>query len=67
MLKNAPLTNLQLELLKLYSTNLTEQDLKDLKKILSNYYSQKTIKEADKIWEEKKLNNFIMDEWLNEE
>lgn len=60
------LSNLQLELLKLYSTNLTQADLKELKKILANYFAQKAIKGADKIWEEKGLSNKDMRNWLNE-
>jgi hypothetical protein len=60
------LSNLQLELLKLYSTNLTQADLKELKKILANYFAQKAIKGADEIWEEKGLSNKDMRNWLNE-
>lgn len=48
-----PLSNLQLELLKLYSTNLDQQELVELKRVLANYFAQKAIKEADKIWDEK--------------
>jgi hypothetical protein len=61
-----PLTNLQLELLKLYSTNLAQKDLVEIKRILANYFAQRAIKEADKIWEEKGLSNEDMDKWLDE-
>ncbi len=61
-----PLSNLQLELLKLYSTNLNQQDLVELKTLLANYFAQKAIKEADKIWDEKELSNEDMKKWLNE-
>lgn len=61
-----PLSNLQLELLKLYSTNLSQQELVELKKILANYFAQKAIKEADRIWDEKELSNDDMKKWLNE-
>ena len=60
------LTNLQLELLKLYSTNLDQKDLVEIKRLLANYFAQRAIKEADKIWEEKGLSNEDMDKWLNE-
>lgn len=52
-----PLTNVQLELLKLYSTNLSQEDLLDIKKLLARYFAQKAINGADKIWEEKGLSN----------
>ncbi|HHT9114031.1 MAG: hypothetical protein HZA47_04600 [Planctomycetes bacterium] len=62
-----PLTNLQKEILKLYSTDMAENDLNDLKTLLAKYYAKKAVKEADKIWNEKKLTNRDMDLWLNEE
>jgi hypothetical protein len=61
-----PLSNVQLELLKLYSTNLSQQDLVELKRLLANYFAQKAIKEADKIWDEKGFSNEDMKKWLNE-
>lgn len=60
------MSNLQLELLKLYSTNLNQKELEELKRILANYFAQKAIKKADKIWEEKGFTNEDMDKWLNE-
>ncbi len=62
-----PLSNLQLELLKLYSTNLEERDLLEIKRLLAHYFAQRAIRGADKIWEEKGLSNEDMDKWLNEE
>ena len=61
-----PLTNVQLELLKLYSTNLSQEDLMHLKKLLAMYFAQKAIKGADKIWEERGFSNADMKKWLNE-
>jgi hypothetical protein len=55
-----------MEILKLYSTNMAEQDLNELKILLAKYYAQKSIKGADKIWLEKNLSNKDMDMWLNE-
>ena len=61
-----PLTNLQLELLKLYSTNLNQTELVDIKRMLANYFAKKAIAEADRIWDEKGLSNEDMKKWLNE-
>lgn len=58
-----PLTNLQLELLKLYSTNLNQKDLLEIKRLLANYFAQKAIKGADKIWGEKGLPNEDIRKW----
>jgi len=39
-----PLTNLQMELLELYNTQLTEQGLKELKLLLAHFYANKAIR-----------------------
>ncbi len=44
-----PLTNLQLEILKLYSTKLDESELNELKLLLARQYAQKAIEEVDEI------------------
>ncbi len=36
-----PLNNVQIELLKLYSTQLSDQDLEDFKSVLSKFYADK--------------------------
>ena len=62
---NKPLTNIQVELLKLYSTDISEHELLELKDILAKFYAQKSIKYANKAWKEKDLTNKDMDDWLN--
>lgn len=44
-----PLSNVQLELLKLYSTDLSEDDLKELKSLLARFYAEKSIKLANQV------------------
>ena len=62
-----PLSNVQVELLKLYSTNLSEEDLLDLRTMIAIYYAERAIKNADKIWKERGLTNDDMEKWLNDE
>lgn len=47
------LSNLQLELLKLYSQNIEEEDLKTIKKMIAQFFANKAMDSADQIWEEK--------------
>jgi hypothetical protein len=61
------LSNVQMELIKLYSTNLNEYELLELKNILVHHFSQKAINEADNAWQEKGMSVQTMDDWLNEE
>ncbi|GAB2490497.1 hypothetical protein GCM10027164_19860 [Algoriphagus taiwanensis] len=61
-----PLTNLQLELLKVFSHNLSESELKEIKALLLDYFSKKAISAADKVWEsenwdEEKLKSILND------
>lgn len=65
-LENQNLTNAQLELLKLFSTNFSEKELKELKQLLANFYANKAIKSANEDWKKKGLSDKDMDSWLNE-
>ena len=60
------LSNLQHEILKLYSTDLKDAELKELKTVLAGYFANKAIKEADKIWQERAFSEKDMDVWLSE-
>lgn len=51
-----PFSNLQLELLKLYSSNISEDDLIKIKEILAHFFFEKAKDAADKAWDEKGLN-----------
>ena len=46
------LTNLQLELLKTFSYDLSEEQLLEIKNLLAKYFAQKATSEMDKFWEE---------------
>lgn len=50
-----PLTNLQLELLRIYARTVDEKDLKEIKRLLGRYFADKASDLADKIWEDKEL------------
>jgi hypothetical protein len=60
------LTNLQLEIVKLYSTEMERQDLLELKQVLANFFAQKAIQEVGHIWDEQHLTDDDMEAWLDE-
>ncbi len=64
--KQRALSNVQMELIKLYSTNLDYNELMELKSLLVDHFSQKAIREADSIWRKKEMSAQTMDDWLNE-
>jgi len=47
-----PLTNVQLELLKVFSHNLNEKELLELKDVLANFFADRLINLANQVWEE---------------
>ena len=49
-----PLTSLQLELLKLFARDIEERDLIEIKKLLIQYFANKAMDSADKVWEQNK-------------
>lgn len=63
----SPFSNVQMELLKLYSTNLPDKNLLELKATLAKFYAERSIKLVDSIWDEKGLTNDDMIKWLNED
>jgi len=61
-----PLSNMQLELLKLYSQDIEEKDLLAIKKLLAKYFAEKASDEMDKLWDKNLWSDDTMDKWLNE-
>jgi hypothetical protein len=60
------LNNAQLEILKLFKYEKTEEELLEIKKLLSDYLFQKAIRLADKVHEEKGYSLEDIEEWKNE-
>ncbi|MBK6976808.1 MAG: hypothetical protein IPH28_06530 [Cytophagaceae bacterium] len=58
------LSNLQLELLKLYSEDISDDDLLVFKSFISRHFAEKAIKEANKVWDEKKWDEAKVQEIL---
>ncbi|OQX77886.1 MAG: hypothetical protein B6D61_06485 [Bacteroidetes bacterium 4484_249] len=66
MNRTEKITNLQQELLKVFSYNLSEKQLLEIKELLSNYFAEKATNEMDELWEKNKWNNQTMEDWSNE-
>jgi len=61
------LNNVQLHLLKLFSKNIDDNSLIEIKGLLSDYFYKKLIEVADVEWEKRNYSNELMDEWIFEE
>ena len=51
----APFSNLQMELLKLFSRQLSDADLLEIKQVLANHFLEKAMDAADKVWAKNNL------------
>ncbi len=61
------LTNLQLELLKVFSYQLPNEELLEIRQLLVKYFAERIKKSASKTWKEKGYTQEDMDKWLNDE
>jgi hypothetical protein len=62
----APLSNMQMELLKLYSSGINDEHLKDLKILIARFLFAKARAKADKIWDEKQYSDEIINALLKQ-
>lgn len=58
-------SNIQLELLKLYANDVSDEDLMVFHNFISKYFAEKAIKEANKLWDEQNWDNSKIDELLS--
>ncbi|MBK7869548.1 MAG: hypothetical protein IPJ74_02130 [Saprospiraceae bacterium] len=54
-----PLTNVQLELLKLFAREVPEEELLEIKRLLVKYFAQRATKKANEVWD--------ANEWTDED
>jgi hypothetical protein len=48
-----PFSNVQMELMKLFASNIPDEHLLELRKLMAKFLLEKAREKADKIWEEK--------------
>ena len=63
---SSPLNDTQLEILKLFSHEQSEEDLLEIKSLLITYLSEKVVREADKAFEVRNLSDAVFDKWKKE-
>lgn len=56
-------SNLQHELLKLYSYGMSDEEVKDIEKMLADYFTKKADDEMNKLWKVKRWTQETMKEW----
>lgn len=66
MKTNEQMTNLQIELMKVFRYNLDEKQLLEIRDMLANYFATKATEEIDKVWNEKGWTNETMQQFSKE-
>jgi hypothetical protein len=64
---NPPLSNMQMELLKLYAAGVPEPYLAEIKEMIARFLLAKAREEAGKSWKEKKYSDETVDQWVKGE
>ncbi len=60
------LNAVQLHLLELFSGEMSDKELSDIKSILKDYYAKRVDEDMDKLWEEKGWSNETVERWGKE-
>ena len=64
MTTTPPFTNLQMQLLRLYARQVSDEDLQAINQRIVDYFAEKATNAANTVWDEKGYSNELMDEWL---
>jgi hypothetical protein len=48
-----PFNEMQLEIIQLFAREMSADDMKAIKRMITRYFAQKAIESADQVWEEK--------------
>lgn len=60
------LSNLQIELLKYFAYDISDEQLVEIKLLLSNYFAEKATQRMDELWEERGWSEETMRQWGQE-
>ncbi len=59
-------SNVQRELLKIFSHHVPEWQLLEIKKLLATYFAKAASDEVDKLWESNLVNEETIEKWAQE-
>lgn len=60
-----PLSNLQLELLKAFSRDVSDEDVSAIKRLITRYFAQKAIAGSNRVWDEQRWDDEKIQELLH--
>lgn len=60
------LSNLQLEILRVFSFDLEEKQIIEIRDLLAKYFAEKATEEMDRLWDERGWSEQTIEEWSKE-
>ena len=66
MIQNVGLNKAQMDFLRLLAHFTTEEEVKELNDVVCQYYARKIDEEMDRLWDEGKWSNEMIEETLHE-
>lgn len=65
-LQSMPFTPFQIEMLELTSRVTSEVEMQDIRRMLGQYFAKQAEDAIDRLWDEGKLDDDVIEEWKNE-
>jgi hypothetical protein len=65
-LQSTPFTPFQIEMLELISRVKSESEMNDIRRLLGQYFAKQAEDALDRLWDEGKLNDEVIEEWKSE-
>ena len=65
-LQATPFTPFQIEMLELVSRVSSEAEMRDIRRMLGQYYAKRAEDALDRLWDEGVLSDNVMEEWKSE-
>lgn len=63
---NQPFNRVQIEILNAMANLKSEEDLRELKQAISNFFAERADREMERLWEESVINEEVIEGWKNE-
>ncbi len=65
-LQSTPFTPFQIEMLEMVARVTSEAEMQDIRRMLGQYFAKQAEDAMDRLWDEGKINDGVIEEWKNE-
>ena len=65
-IQSKPFSPFQIEMLEMVSKVSSEAEMQDIRRMLGQYFAKRAEEAIDRLWDEGKLNNDVIEGWKSE-